>query len=1080
MNRLLAILLCGTTLCPAAAASERNAPADQFVNALRRLPARATSYSYSSEQDALAGDRTLSRIQSLDGVWKFRFAEDVSRSPADFWRPGADLTGWDEIPVPSCWEMQGYGYPIYTNVVYPFEFKPPYITRDNPTGCYVRTFSVPEAWSGNRVTLHFGGVYSGFYVWVNGALAGYAEDSCLPSEFDITGLLQPGENRLAVQVFKWTDGSYLEDADHWRMAGIHREVFLSAKPDAAIGDFGVRTIFDADMRDALLQIRPAIDLREGVSAAGWQLGARLYAPDGTPSGRELTLPVEEILAEAYPQRDNVYFALLEERIAAPEKWSAENPALYTLVLTLRDAAGKLAEARSCKVGFRDVRLRGREMLVNGVPVKLCGVNRHDHDQYGGKTVSRESMEEDVRLMKRLNINSVRTSHYPNDPYFYELCDRYGLYVVDEANIETHGKGGLLSNDPQWITPFLERVSRMVIRDRNHPSVIMWSLGNECKNPEILRTILVQPYVNQMGETHILHAYDPTRPWHYEQARDNFATGIDVYSGMYETVEQMIAYAEAGHDTPYIECEYEHAMGNAMGNMDEYQAVFDTYRNLQGGFIWDFIDQAIYQTAEDGTRYFGYGGDFGERVHDDNFCANGLLLPDRTLQPEMAEVRYQYSQLKFDAFDEDRATVRMKNYFLFTDVAEKYEFRWNITADADVVAEGVLPADVVCVANVDARTNQPGERVVTLNLPTIAKEAGKEYFLNLTVALKAQDGLLNAGHVVAYEQFAMRNDNELMSAMPDAAMTVTQDGNVLSISGEQFHAALNLETAQLTRYEALGADGTFHALIVPGEGPKGSFYRAATDNDRAFGSGLGHMNAAWKELGMYVVTNRALYADENPVRVTFDGCYPALENMLVSLEYRFYGDGSIRVQMHLSAPEHQQLIYIPVVGMQMTLPKVYERMTYFGCGPEENYTDRHSGTKVGRYETTVTDNFFPYMEPSETGNRTGVRWIALTDETGEGLLAAADSAPMEASALHYTPEALTEAKHPYQLTATENVILRLNAVQIGLGGDNSWYRIIVHEPYLTPLTRDYDYAYILSPLSAKEDAMEKARTIRNYP
>ena len=442
---------------------------------------------------------------------------------------------------------------------------------------------------------------------------------------------------------------------------------------------------------------------------------------------------------------------------------------------------------------------------------------------------------------------------------------------------------------------------------------------------------------------------------------------------------------------------------------------------------------------------------------------------------MAEVRYQYSQLKFDAFDEDHATVRMKNYFLFTDVAEKYEFRWNITADGDVAAEGVLPADVVCVANVDARTNQPGERIVTLNLPTIAKEAGKEYFLNLTVALKAQDGLLNAGHVVAYEQFAMRNDNE-----PDTAMTVTQDGNVLSISGEQFRTALNLETAQLTRYEALGADGTFHALIVPGEGTKGSFYRAATDNDRAFGSGLGHMNAAWKEPGAYVVTNRVLYADENPVCVTFDGCYPALENMLVSLEYRFYGDGSIRVQMHLSAPEHQQLIYIPVVGMQMTLPKAYERMTYFGCGPEENYTDRHSGTKVGCYETTVTDNFFPYMEPSETGNRTGVRWIALTDKTGEGLLAAADSAPMEASALHYTPEALTQAKHPYQLTATENVILRLNAVQIGLGGDNSWYRIIVHEPYLTPLTRDYDYAYILSPLSAKEDAMEKARTIRNYP
>lgn len=624
MNRLLAILLCGTTLCTAAAASERNAPADQFVNALRRLPARATSYSYSSEQDALAGDRTLSRIQSLDGVWKFRFAEDVSRSPADFWRPGADLTGWDEIPVPSCWEMQGYGYPIYTNVVYPFEFKPPYITRDNPTGCYVRTFSVPEAWSGNRVTLHFGGVYSGFYVWVNGALAGYAEDSCLPSEFDITGLLQPGENKLAVQVFKWTDGSYLEDADHWRMAGIHREVFLSAKPDAAIGDFGVRTIFDADMRDALLQIRPAIDLREGVSAAGWQLGARLYAPDGTPSGRELTLPVEEILAEAYPQRDNVYFALLEERIAAPEKWSAENPALYTLVLTLRDAAGKLAEARSCKVGFRDVRLRGREMLVNGVPVKLCGVNRHDHDQYGGKTVSRESMEEDVRLMKRLNINSVRTSHYPNDPYFYELCDRYGLYVVDEANIETHGKGGLLSNDPQWITPFLERVSRMVIRDRNHPSVIMWSLGNE----------------SGCGPAHAAAAgwakdYDPTRLIHYEGAQgqpmhplyvplkrtsaaaftsvmaaDNQpAAGqvkkprnggnptdpayVDVLSRMYPTAAQLEQMAlNPMLDRPVMMCEYAHSMGNSTGGLNDYWKLIRTHAGLLGGHIWDWVEQGL--------------------------------------------------------------------------------------------------------------------------------------------------------------------------------------------------------------------------------------------------------------------------------------------------------------------------------------------------------------------------------------------------------------------------------------------------------------------------------------------------------
>ena len=393
MKRLTAILLC--TLAYGAATAADGWDADQHVNALRRLPARATSYSYKTPQDALAGDRARSRMMPLDGVWKFRFAEDAAQSPEGFWQPGADLGDWDEIEVPSCWEMQGYGYPIYTNIPYPFEFRPPSITRDNPTGCYVRKFTVPRSWEGDRVVLHFGGVYSGYYAWVNDTLAGYSEDSCLPSEFDVTGLLRPGENTLAVKVFKWTDGSYLEDADHWRMAGIHREVYLAAKPDVAIGDFGVRTLLDGDMRDALLQIRPTIDLREGTPAAGWHLRAQLYAPDGTPEGREMGLPVEEILSEAYPQRDNVYFALMEQRIAAPEKWSAENPALYTLVLTLRNDDGQVAESRSCKVGFRDVRLRGREMLVNGVPVKLYGVNRHDHDQYTGKTVTREGMEQDV-------------------------------------------------------------------------------------------------------------------------------------------------------------------------------------------------------------------------------------------------------------------------------------------------------------------------------------------------------------------------------------------------------------------------------------------------------------------------------------------------------------------------------------------------------------------------------------------------------------------------------------------------------------------------------------------------------------
>lgn len=1066
------ILLCWLAAATAlTAGAQSNEWQDAGVNAVNRMPMHGSWFAYESPEAAQTGDKTLSeRFVTLNGNWKFNWVRDADQRPTDFFRVGYNDKGWNDMPVPGLWELNGYGDPVYLNVGYAwrgwFKNDPPHVpVEQNHVGSYRRTVDIPAAWAGRQIVAHFGSVTSNIYLWVNGRYVGYSEDSKLEAEFDLTPYVKPGRNLIAFQVFRWCDGTYLEDQDFFRLSGVGRDCYLYARDKRQITDIQVDAAPSADYTAGTVAVKAFFPRQ----ARGCSVELALTDAQGrSVASQQLRVT-----------KDEERCTLDAGKVAL---WSAETPVLYGLTATLRAPAGEVIEVIPLRIGFRDVKIEGGQLLVNGRPVLIKGANRHEMDPDYGYYVSEGRMLEDIRIMKENNINAVRTSHYPNSPYWYYLCDKYGIYVVDEANLEVHSN---MIYENARITEYMsnaiiDREYNMVNRDRNHASVIMWSLGNECKNPEILRTILVQPYVNQMGETHVLHAYDPTRPWHYEQARDNFATGIDVYSGMYETVEQMIAYAEAGHDTPYIECEYEHAMGNAMGNMDEYQAAFDTYRSLQGGFIWDFIDQSIYQTAEDGTRYFGYGGDFGERVHDDNFCANGLLLPDRTLQPEMTEVRYQYRQLKFDAFDEDHATVRMKNYFLFTDVAEKYEFRWSITADGDVAAEGVLSADAVCVANVDARTNQPGERIVTLNLPTIAKEAGKEYFLNLTVALKAQDGLLNAGHVVAYEQFAMRNDNELTSMLPDAAMTVTQDGNVLSISGEQFRTALNLETAQLTRYEALGADGTFHALIVPGEGPKGSFYRAATDNDRAFGSGLGHMNAAWKEPGAYVVTNRVLYADENPVRVTFDGCYPALENMLVSLEYRFYGDGSIRVQMHLSAPEHQQLIYIPVVGMQMTLPEAYERMTYFGCGPEENYTDRHSGTKVGCYETTVTDNFFPYMEPSETGNRTGVRWIALTDETGEGLLAAADSAPMEASALHYTPEALTQAKHPYQLTATENVILRLNAVQIGLGGDNSWYRIIVHEPYLTPLTRDYDYAYILSPLSAKEDAMEKARTIRNYP
>lgn len=670
------------------------------VNAIGRLPMRATSYSYANAGDALSCERDRSALMMLDGTWKFRFAADRSEAPNRFYEADADVSGWDDLEVPSCWEMHGYGYPIYTNMPYPFPFRPPYITIDNPTGCYVREFDVPESWGDRRLILHFGGVYSGFEVWVNGHFAGYAEDSCLPSEFDVTELAVPGRNRIAVRVWKWTDGSYLEDADHWRMAGIHREVFLMGVPKVSIADFGIRTRMSSDMRSALLQVRPRLDNLSGEDASGWKVSAQLYDPQGQPVlTPAMELSAGRIFNEIYPQRDNVYFALMERRVEQPQLWSAETPVLYTLVLTLADAEGRVAEARSCKIGFRDVKIEGDELRINGVPVKLYGVNRHDHDPVRGKAVTREGIEQDIRLMKLNNFNSVRTSHYPNDPYLYELCDRYGLYVLDEANIESHQVRGYFSNDPEWGGAFQERVSRMVVRDRNHPSIIGWSLGNE----------------SGCGPNHAAAAgwirdFDPTRFIHYEGAQGqpehplyrpvsrseaaratsveqklaeqtvrnvpyanpNDPAYVDVLSRMYTPVAQLADMAvDSLLDRPVILCEYVHSMGNSTGNLKDYWDVIRASRRLAGGYIWDWVDQGLLKKDAAGTEYWAYGGDFEpEGIYNDrNFCINGIVNPDRSDKPALAECKYVFQPVEFTACDLSRGLIRVRNrnFFTTTDV-----------------------------------------------------------------------------------------------------------------------------------------------------------------------------------------------------------------------------------------------------------------------------------------------------------------------------------------------------------------------------------------------------------------------------
>ena len=1069
------------------------------IVSIGREPARVDSIPYDTPEAATQGAaeyrKELSPYYLLlsQRKWKFAYFE----SPADFeasavtgfYQPEFDDAAWDDIFVPSVWQTEGYDHPIYTNTTQKFAKQfgnddigyprdlPKAPTVYNPIGLYRYAFALPEEWAGKRIYIDFEGVDAAMYLWVNGVKAGYAEDSFTTHEFDITDWAVPGrENLIAVQVYRWCDGSWIEDQDMFDLSGIFRDVYVYAAPQVRVRDFSIVTDFDESFTDSILQVEAYVHNytgethRAGVTLRLFDAEKNEIILENAAESVEIGPGTEQTLTFRVP-------------VSAPRKWSAEDPYLYTLVLEEKTESGTVYE--SYRVGFRKMTYKttvsgwyedgptDHDLIrINGKPVSFRGVDRHEtHPEYG-YAVTREVMEQDIRIMLENNINSVRTSHYPNNPYWYYLCDRYGIYVVDEANIECHSN---MTTENERLTDYLsaaiiDREYSMVRRDRNHASVVMWSLGNENKNPAILRTILVESYPDPEGNERILHQYTKDRPWHYEQARDMYETGIDVRSGMYALPGELTAHGEADGAVPMIECEYEHAMGNSEGNFDEYWTAYDTYRNLQGGFIWDFIDQSIYLTNEKGERYFGYGGDYGERVHDSNFCANGLLLPDRTVQPETAEVKYHYQQIKFADSDAGHGLIRVKNYHLFTDIPEKYEIHWELKRDNTVIDFGTVGEEQLHIAPVDAVTNQPGTGEIRIPF-TLKKEdlrANSVYFLNITAVLKEDSGLLKAGHVVAIEQFEITPAEEApgvkLPALPP--VTVARENGEIRIRGEGFEVCFEDASGKMIRYTA---DGT--ELIVPGQGPAPNFFRAGTDNDRGFGYGLFVFTRPWKETGEYrLSTFKVDDGQAGKAVVTVEGDYPGLNGLMMNTEYTVYGDGVIAVEETIIPRYDKTFVYIPVAGVQMTVPGNFEQMTFFGRGPEENYIDRANGTKVGVWETTVTQNFIPYVKSSETGNRTGVRWVTLRNEAGFGLLATAGDAPLEISALHYTAGELDRGVHPYELEKSPDTFLRLNAVQIGVGGDNSWSRIVPHEPYL-PHDEEYRYSFILSPIRPGEDAME---------
>ena len=1048
---------------------------DHHVNSINRLPARATSYSYESEQDALTLDRDASRMKLLNGMWKFHFAAEETDAPKDFYQEGYDLSAWNEIPVPSCWEMQSYGYPIYTNITYPFPSNPPYIDRDNPVGSYVRTFDVPADWKGGRVILHFGGVYSGHQVWVNGVEVGYSEDSCLPSEFDITDVLREGENTLAVRVFKWTDGSYLEDADHWRMAGIHREVMLLHAPDVCIQDFGVRTVLDSEYKDARLQIRPSVKAAKDVNTDGMKITAVLHDAEGKPVGQKMEVSVKDVLGEQYPQRDNVYYPLMEQKFENPLKWTAETPNLYTLVLSLWDGEN-LIEARSCRVGFRDVRIDGQKLLINGVPVKLYGVNRHDHNQFTGKAVTREDMEADIRLMKQNNFNSVRTCHYPNDPYLYELCDIYGMYVIDEANLETHHGGGMLSNDPEWTQAFLERATRMVVRDRNYPSVIIWSMGNE----------------SGTGPGHAAMSawtkdYDPTRPVHYEGAQGqpmhpdyvpltsvaftsavvevgqeivepkgganpNDPEFVDIVSRMYPSITELAEMAvNPNIDRPILMCEYAHSMGNSTGSLDEYWDLIRSHESLLGGHIWDWMDQGLARTDSEGRKNWGYGGDYERPTdpNDGNFLINGVVFPDRTPKPALYVCKYVFQPVTFQLTDGNQVKVTNRNFF---DSTARYSYSWELKDENGTLQKGTFEVPVLA----------PGQSAVApVPVKEFKRKPGAVYMLEVHAHENAALPYAEAGFICASEQFV----NEVPAAAPAPAKgkapVVTESEGCYVLAAGKNVARIDKNSGMLCGYAVSGAEAIADSF-------KPNFWRAGTDNDRR----------GWKAeelLGQWMnvdADNVKVISSVNGADAVVEAVVTSEGKAVISMKYTMHPDGTLDVGYDVKIDE--QMPEPLRIGLQGQVDSRYSDVTYFGLGPWENYCDRHAGVFLGTYKTDVKGLMTDYVYPQENGNRTGVRWFTLTDKTGKGIQFIGD-APLSISAWNTTQESLEAAKHIGEEELLDgSFVLNVDCVQAGVGGTDTWSIKARPEVHHRLLEKAYSYSFTIRPVKDFKDAVNAAR------
>lgn len=990
---------------------------------VNRLKAHSDHRYYSTKEEA-EHEGCMSMRYSLNGKWQYHYAKNLDEAPIDF--GVLDSKGlWDEIIVPSNIECEGKDNPHYTNVIYPWDgmvkLQPGQVPQlYNPTSTYKRTFTIPQC-DGKPVYISFQGVESAFNLWINGEYVGYAEDTHTPSEFDITPFIREGENTIHVQVYKFCSGSWLESQDYWRLSGIFRDVYIYTVPTTHVYDMFVKNTLSEDMSSAQL----CLDLELIGDTDSITAEIDLYDADDKMISQHKQM-IDGNLAKITMDIDDVRL------------WSAENPYLYHMILTIKKSNGDTVEAIGQKVGFRKFEMKNGVMHINGKRIVFRGVNRHDFSTFNGRAVSKEEMEWDARCMKRNNMNAVRTSHYPNQSYWYELCDKYGIYVIDEANIETHGslyyvirkledKENLLLPDgkEEWLEAVIDRGTNMLERDKNHPSIMLWSCGNESHGGKNL--YLLSEYFKQRDSSRLVHYEGITQDRRYD-------TTSDVESRMYAKVKAIKEYLDNDPKKPFVLCEYSHAMGNSIGGISKYIELEENYELYQGGFVWDYIDQCLTTTHCNGTEYLAYGGDFGDRPTDAHCIANGMVFADRTDKPDMYELKYAYQGFNIEP---DADKVRIYNKNLFTNL-NHYETVISLMRDGETIWHTIRYADIEPLT----------EGYIEYDLPHMAKKG--EYVVTVSVKLSSDEIWAKQGHEVAFGQKVIKSiEVDEIVSIPQAKI-VKCDNNI-GVVGEGFHFMFAESNIVSMKYD----DIQFIEVVRKGIRP--CFWRGCTDNDR--GRGMGNKLGLWKLATEYLsMTRTDAYEKDNSVYVEYDVVMPIIPDVKSTMTYIVNGNGDLRIILDYKGAKDTP--DMPKFGVDFKIPMNYSNIEWYGMGPKHNYIDKNTWAKLGIFNTTVDEDYVPYTNPQEYGNKTGVRWAQLTNDQGEGLRIESVANPMEFSAIHYSPFELETALHPYELPKPYAINVTVCERQMGVGGDDSWGAPVLEE-YLVHADCDRRLEFVIS-------------------